>query len=181
MIFRRDIRKWRGRRIFHLSTGKRTEQFKDDAGKISSNITNELHAVQKALNEYLISKKPEETKGLVIFSDSKFALRAIQKGNSGPVQNVQNVLHKIHNLNKKCILQWVPAHVGIDKIETADTLAKEAPIAERVRACPPFRHAHCVEPGIVSLMPLMASWSCPGCICVIKIVLVRCRLMDLRF
>ena len=52
-------------------------------------------------------------------------------------------------------------------------------MAERVKACPPFRHVHCVEPGVVSSFPLAASWSCPGCIDVIKIVLVWCRLIDL--
>ena len=45
-------------------------------------------------------------------------------------------------------------------------------MAERVKACPPFRHVHCVEPGIVSSIPFAASWSCPGCMCEIKIVLV---------
>ena len=39
--------------------------------------------------------------------------------------NVRNALHKILSQNKKCIMQWVPAHIGIDENETADTLAKE--------------------------------------------------------
>ena len=58
-------------------------------------------------------------------------------------------------------------------------LISGASMGERVRACPPFRRAHCVEPGVVNLIPLAANWSCPECICVIKIVLVWCRLMDL--
>ena len=40
--------------------------------------------------------------------------------------NVHNALHKIQNLNKKCIMQRVPVHVGIDENETTDVLTKEA-------------------------------------------------------
>ena len=40
--------------------------------------------------------------------------------------NVYNALHKIHSLNKKCILQWLLAHIDIDENETAYTLAKES-------------------------------------------------------
>ena len=40
--------------------------------------------------------------------------------------NEHNALHKIHSLNKKCIIQRVRAHVGINENKTADTLTKEA-------------------------------------------------------
>ena len=31
-----------------------------------------------------------------------------------------------------------------------------------------FPPVHCAEPGVVSSIPLKTSWSCPGCVCVIK-------------
>ena len=60
-----------------------------------------------------------------------------------------------------------------------DSGTHRAPMAEGKRACPPSHHPHSVELEKVSSIPLAACWSCPGCICVIKIVLVWCRLMDL--
>ena len=68
---------------FIFPQDKRTEQFKVDAGKISSNFTYELLAIQKALNEHINFQETEKTKGLVIFSDSIATLQAIQKGESG--------------------------------------------------------------------------------------------------
>ena len=111
---------------FIIPQGKRTEQFKVDADKISSHLTCQLLAIQKALNKYINFQETEKAKDLVIASDSKAALQAIQKGDSGLVLNVHNALHKLHSLNIKCIMQWVLAHVRIDENATADTLAKEA-------------------------------------------------------
>ena len=67
--------------IFPLHKG--TEQFKFDAGKISSNFTCEFLATQKALNKYINFQKTEKAKGLVIFKDSKTALQATQKKRLG--------------------------------------------------------------------------------------------------
>ena len=82
---------------FIFPQGKRTDQFKVDVGKISSNFTCELLAIQKAFNEYITFQETEKAKGLVIFSDSKAVFQAIQKEDSGLVLHVQNALHKICN------------------------------------------------------------------------------------
>ena len=67
--------------IFPLHKG--TEQFKFDAGKISSNFTCELLAIQKVLNEYINFQETEKAKGLFIFSDFKTALQATEKKRLG--------------------------------------------------------------------------------------------------
>ena len=40
--------------------------------------------------------------------------------------NIQNTLHKILSINKKCIMQWVLAHAGIDDNKNTDALTKKA-------------------------------------------------------
>ena len=54
-------------------------------------------------------------------------------------------------------------------------------MAEMIRASPLFCHTHCVEAGVMSSIPLAACCSCPGCIYVIKIVLIWCCLMTVFF
>ncbi|UYV74311.1 hypothetical protein LAZ67_11002979 [Cordylochernes scorpioides] len=66
------------------------------------------------------------SEGIIIYSDSRSALEAIQKGNTGITQKIHSLLTQLEILEKNCILQWIPAHVGIEGNEMADELAKEA-------------------------------------------------------
>ncbi|UYV82634.1 hypothetical protein LAZ67_22000283 [Cordylochernes scorpioides] len=101
-------------------------KIKEGAGKISSNFTCELTAIWKALDVCLNQPFLHQTEGIIIYSDSRSSLEAIQKGNTRITQKIHSLLTQLETLEKNCILQWIPAHVGIEGNEMADELAKEA-------------------------------------------------------
>ncbi|GFS69936.1 RNase H domain-containing protein [Trichonephila clavipes] len=93
---------------FTFPPDNRTKYFKVGVGKLASNNTCDLLAILTAL------------------SDCKAALQATHKGHLGLITNIHYTLRQLLSLKKQCILQWIPAHVGIDENEAAVTLAKEA-------------------------------------------------------
>ncbi|UYV64195.1 hypothetical protein LAZ67_2007019 [Cordylochernes scorpioides] len=101
-------------------------KIKEGAGKISSNFTCELTAIWKALDVCLNQPSLHQAEGIIIYSHSRSALEAIQKGNTRITQKIHSLLTQLETLEKNCILQWIPAHVGIEGNEMADELAKEA-------------------------------------------------------
>ncbi|UYV80899.1 TRDMT1 [Cordylochernes scorpioides] len=101
-------------------------KIKEGARKISSNFTCELTAIWKALDVCLNQPSLHQAEGIIIYSDSRSALEAIQKGNTRIMQKIHSLLTQLETLEKNCILQWIPAHVVIGGNEMADELAKEA-------------------------------------------------------
>ncbi|UYV71059.1 K02A2.6-like [Cordylochernes scorpioides] len=98
----------------------------EGAGQISSNFTCELIAIWKALDVCLNQPSLHQAEGILIFSDFISALEAIQKGNTKITQKIHSLLTQLEQLEKNCILQWIPAHVGVGSNEMAIELAKEA-------------------------------------------------------
>ncbi|UYV80008.1 hypothetical protein LAZ67_18001387 [Cordylochernes scorpioides] len=101
-------------------------KIKEGAGQISSNFTCELTAIWKALDVCLNQPSLHKAEGILIYSDSISALEAIQKGNTKITQKIHSLLTQLEPLEKNCILQRIPAHVGIGGNEMAFELAKEA-------------------------------------------------------
>ena len=105
--------------------GQKTE-LKTGAGKIASNFTGELLAIHLTLAAYLNLSPEKQLDGITIFSDSRSALQALSNGLSNLVLDIISLLDRVHGLDKKCILQWIPAHVDLEFNEIADSLAKRA-------------------------------------------------------
>ena len=63
----------------------------------------------------------------VILVDSKSVIQAIstrQKPKTSTIQEIKKLLNVISRL-KYIVIQWIPAHVGLQGNEMADTLAKK--------------------------------------------------------
>ncbi|UYV70713.1 hypothetical protein LAZ67_8000346 [Cordylochernes scorpioides] len=83
----------------------------------------ELTAILQALK--LVEKN--ETKNIIIYTDSKAAIFAIKNCYYSQDRLLKNIAAEINKLNKntKISLQWIPSHVGVPGNEEADRLAKE--------------------------------------------------------
>ncbi|UYV72708.1 hypothetical protein LAZ67_10000380 [Cordylochernes scorpioides] len=83
----------------------------------------ELTAILQALK--LVEKN--ETKNIIIYTDSKAAIFAIKNCCYSQDRLLKNIAEEINKLNKntKISLQWIPSHVGVPGNEEADRLAKE--------------------------------------------------------
>ena len=114
-----------GAGIYLTYANGNSESRKISVGKIASNYTCELVAIKEALSLYY-NRYIQNSNGLLVFSDSHSALQAILKGNSQLTQDIILLLNEITTAQRTCILQWIPAHVGIDGNEKANILAKEA-------------------------------------------------------
>ncbi|GFT41798.1 ribonuclease H [Trichonephila clavipes] len=88
---------------------------KVNAGIIGSNFTNELMAIREAL--ILYQQDPhaiDSTEILVIFSDSKSAIKVMRNGETNISCDIITLLEQLHSKEKSYILQWIPAHVNIE-------------------------------------------------------------------
>ena len=83
----------------------------------------ELTAIKEALYFYLFRYSDDSTGGLVVVSDSKSALETIRNGETNLTRVMRSLLSQI---NKPYTFQWIPAHMGIEGNERADTLANAA-------------------------------------------------------
>ncbi|UYV70635.1 hypothetical protein LAZ67_8000109 [Cordylochernes scorpioides] len=83
----------------------------------------ELTAILQALK--LVEKN--ETKNIIIYTDSKAAIFAIKNCYYSQDRLLKNIAAEINKLNKntKISLQWIPSHVGVPGNEEAKSLAKE--------------------------------------------------------
>ncbi|UYV79041.1 hypothetical protein LAZ67_17000838 [Cordylochernes scorpioides] len=88
--------------------------------------------IWKALDVCLNQPSLHQAEGIIIYSDSRSALDAIQNDNIEITQKIHSLLNQLERLEKNCILQWFPAHVGIEVFD-ADALAKYKIIKQKIR------------------------------------------------
>ncbi|GFX58334.1 RNase H domain-containing protein [Trichonephila clavipes] len=86
-----------GAGVFYIFQHREHEYHKIQVGKIASNYTCELFAVKSPL-EIFLSKSFQESNGIIIFTDPRSALQAIQKGKS-------EIRSKIITRRRLCTLQ----------------------------------------------------------------------------
>ena len=102
----------------------------DACGSTCSNYEAELKGIQSALSHLhaTFESDPTTATNIVIFTDSKSALQALEKGNA----DNEEVLLTAMNADKllsafavRVVLQWIPGHTNIPGNERADKLAKK--------------------------------------------------------
>ena len=98
--------------------------FKRKLNSLSSVFTAELYAIKSAL----LLARVHQNRSVVIYSDSRSALQAVQK-----MESTNNLVQEIYLLIKSLAGQqtivsfcWIPSHVGIEGNELADKAAKDA-------------------------------------------------------
>ena len=90
----------------------------------------EMYAIFQALR-YLETNLVAADKNIVILSDSRSALQALERPGRNRAGIITNCLQSIHNLSAvghKVSLCWIPSHVGIHGNELADCAAKHAAV-----------------------------------------------------
>ena len=117
----------------------------EPCGNICSNYTAEIRAmitaVEKVQETFEKEKTPED---LVIFTDSKSALQALEslQTTNKDIERLRAIIDSVHKkFQIKITLQWIPGHSGVNGNERADLLAKEGASKEQQKcACRP---KHC--------------------------------------
>ena len=91
----------------------------------------ETVAIRKALEyAYDYCKRHRQIKQVIVFSDSQSSIRKLERTDAFSSQ--QNVIEaheyaeKLHNINVRTKVEWVPSHSDIQHNEIVDKLAKEA-------------------------------------------------------
>ncbi|GFV81637.1 RNase H domain-containing protein [Trichonephila clavipes] len=111
--------------VFFISPNREFEYHKIQVGKIASNNTCELNAIKSAFNIFLF-KSFQESSGIIIFTDPRPTLQAIQKDKCQISFKIIQSVNKIIPGKRPCALQWISVHVNILGNEKADELAKES-------------------------------------------------------
>ena len=91
-------------------------------GRRCTNYKAELIAIKEAISHILERRK--QCHKVVIFSDSLSALQALESDYTEDTADILILIHRLRE-NATLVLQWVPAHVGLQGNEIADKLAKE--------------------------------------------------------
>ena len=106
------------------------EELFDSCGAYNSNYEAEARAIEATLHRLsdIFTQKEKETDDIVIFSDAKSVLEALENENSKD-QTIRKLSRTIGNViadhNINITLQWIPGHTNIQGNERADTLAKQ--------------------------------------------------------
>ena len=107
----------------------------EPCGNICSNYTAEIRAmitaVEKVQETFEKEKTPED---LVIFTDSKSALQALEslQTTNKDIERLRAIIDSVHKkFQIKITLQWIPGHSGVNGNERADLLAKEGASKEQ--------------------------------------------------
>ena len=121
----------------HLKFPDRSFQnLSEPCGNICSNYSAEIKAMISAVESVHQSFETgkEEPTDLVIFSDSKSALEALenQQSRNDEVQRLAQSIDRLHKSHKVNItLQWIPGHSEVEGNEIADRLAKQGASKEQ--------------------------------------------------
>ena len=108
--------------------GREFELF-NSCGSFCSNYVAEKEAITQAIThiQEMFDNNPDDTKDVIIFTDSLSALQGLENGESGD-KDLSKLTMKIDQLMSKhkiqVVLQWIPGHAGVEGNEKADSLAK---------------------------------------------------------
>ena len=102
------------------------DEISEPCGSLCSNYEAEVLAIQSALIKITdkFQGEREDFTDVVIFSDSKSALEAVENQDTHVKQLLFLIDDFIKISNKTVTLQWIPSHCSIRGNERADTLAK---------------------------------------------------------
>jgi ribonuclease HI len=96
-------------------------------GQYCSNYTAEITSIEMVLRRILVYFEHGSTspKDIVVLSDSKSALRAIDRGLSTEIFKIQQLINQlITSYGIEITFHWIPGHIGIPGNERADKLSK---------------------------------------------------------
>ena len=127
---------------------KSLEEIANPCGANCSNFEAEALAIIAALNktEEIYEEKPSLLSKVVIFTDAKSVLQALDSDNpkSNVIQDLSKVLDSfIKKFEQEVIFQWIPSHCQIKGNEKADALAKKGASKEQPRR--PVSQATCKQ------------------------------------
>ena len=112
-----------------------TDEISEACGNLCSNFEAEVFAIQSALLRIKETfQNNHELSNIVVFSDSKSALEAVENQNLKD-SVIKDLLLTIHDFieysNKTITLQWIKSHCSISRNERADFLAKSGAAKEQ--------------------------------------------------
>ena len=115
---------------------KNCDEFYNPCGAYCSNFEAEALAIEAAIHHIsqVFTLETEGTNNLVVFSDSKSVLQALEsdKQNTTTTRSLLCALDKFLNtFNVQLTLQWIPSHCNIPGNERADVLANKGSACEQ--------------------------------------------------
>ena len=111
--------------------------FSDACGRTCSNYEAEIKAIRTAIElaHQSFDLNEHAPNDLIIFTDSKSALQAMENMQSNTNNEMINLIKASHNLlssyDVQITMQWIPGHTSIPGNEHADKLAKEGASKEQ--------------------------------------------------
>ncbi|GFS24433.1 Gag-Pol polyprotein [Elysia marginata] len=125
---------------------KTKEELSESCGSNCSNYEEEAFAIEAAVFQLtsVFSLYPKKTQNIVIFSDSKSVLKALQNEslqNSSLKSLFLTIDSFLKTYDVNLTLQWIPGHCNITGNERADILAKKDPTAQQQNTTTSFRTA----------------------------------------
>ena len=126
--FKGTINAGYGSRIQHPD--RTCDELFDSCGTHCSNFDAEALAIEASLHHLLntFTLNEEKRKNVVIFSDAKSVLQALDNGkleNKSVRSLAKTITHFINAGAVRLTLQWIPGHANIQGNERADKLAKQ--------------------------------------------------------
>lgn len=101
-------------------------------GKYTTHYDGELQAILTALQQLFLHINSFQN--AVILSDSSSAIMALthnQTIQDHRIIEAKNCIRMLKNLNRNVVLQWIPAHCGVEGNEKADMLAKKGTLIQQ--------------------------------------------------